>query len=200
MPDTNREKQRLRAEVRERLGSLSPEQQSTASDSAAKALRTSTMWTRNTHAVLAYLSLPDELSVDALFDDPRPGPPLPRICAPSIDWAQHRMTPRVILSVETGTRRTRHGVREPRPDAKAVQPSDLGIVLVPGIAFDRCGRRLGRGAGFYDRFLATLPQHTHTVGVCFASQVVGRVPTAAHDVGVRMLLTEEGLQDARPPG
>lgn len=68
-------------------------------------------------------------------------------------------------------------------------PPDL--VLVPGLAFDRAGRRLGRGGGFYDRWLekGSLP----TMGLCFACQIAGAIPCEPHDVLVRAVLTEEGF-------
>ena len=68
--------------------------------------------------------------------------------------------------------------------------STLDLVLVPGLAFDARGGRLGRGAGFYDRFLAALPPRAVACGAGFQFQVVGLVPTEAHDVRLGALLTE----------
>ena len=69
------------------------------------------------------------------------------------------------------------------------------VILTPGLAFDRTGGRLGRGAGFYDRFLerAKLSTSAPVLGVCFAEQLVDRVPADTHDVGVGMLVTQEGV-------
>lgn len=64
-------------------------------------------------------------------------------------------------------------------------------VLVPGLAFDLTGARLGRGGGYYDRFLATpATSNALTIGVCWSVQVVPRVPTDAHDVKVRWVCHE----------
>ena len=57
----------------------------------------------------------------------------------------------------------------------------MTVALVPGVAFDAAGHRLGRGRGYYDRFLASCP-HIYKIGVCFPFQRVALVPTDQHDV------------------
>ena len=66
----------------------------------------------------------------------------------------------------------------------------LDIVLVPGVAFDARGGRLGRGGGFYDRFLARLAAHTHTVGVSDARRIVANVPMEPHDFRTKWLVSD----------
>jgi 5-formyltetrahydrofolate cyclo-ligase len=63
-------------------------------------------------------------------------------------------------------------------------------VLVPGVAFDDRGHRLGYGGGFYDRLLPLVPPTVARVAGAFEMQVVERVPTAPHDVGVDTIVTE----------
>lgn len=76
-------------------------------------------------------------------------------------------------------------VRE--PDA-AIHPfvggASLDLLLVPGLAFSRDGVRLGRGGGFYDRFLGALPARVPTVGVAFAFQIADAIPAEGHDIRV----------------
>ncbi|MBI2104364.1 MAG: 5-formyltetrahydrofolate cyclo-ligase [Candidatus Omnitrophica bacterium] len=82
------------------------------------------------------------------------------------------------------------GVWEPAPSARRPVPlGALDLVLVPGIAFDRRGRRLGHGHGYFDRFLARVPKTIPTVGLAFRFQVLDRLPLAAHDRAVRTILT-----------
>ena len=84
----------------------------------------------------------------------------------------------------------RFGVWEPRPGARRPVPlHDVDVVLVPGIAFDRRGHRLGHGHGYFDRMLARLPKTTSTVGLAFRCQLLDRLPTAAHDHAVQTILT-----------
>jgi len=73
----------------------------------------------------------------------------------------------------------------------------IHVVLVPGLAFDRGGGRLGRGRGYYDRLLAELAPHCLRIGVAFAGQVVERVPRQAWDLPVGYLVTEDGVAPCR---
>lgn len=86
------------------------------------------------------------------------------------------------------------GVREPRSDRRRpVPPHTLDAVLVPGVAFDRQGHRLGYGGGHFDRLLARVRPDTVVVGVAFDVQVVDAVPHEAHDVPVDVVVTESGI-------
>ena len=82
------------------------------------------------------------------------------------------------------------GILEPRPTAKPGDAKDAECVVVPGLAFDQSKRRLGRGAGFYDRFLASLPPHAFKVGLAFSFQVFPSIPHEAHDVPLDEVLTD----------
>jgi 5-formyltetrahydrofolate cyclo-ligase len=73
------------------------------------------------------------------------------------------------------------GIREPAPGRS---PKQLDLIVVPGLAFSAQGNRLGRGAGFYDRFLATVPPTTFKVGVCFEFQRVSSIAHEPHDVAM----------------
>jgi len=80
----------------------------------------------------------------------------------------------------------------PDPNDEVVEASSHDIVLVPGLAFDCSGRRLGRGGGFYDRILAHSALRARTIGICFACQVIEEVPTDETDIAVGSVLTGEG--------
>jgi 5-formyltetrahydrofolate cyclo-ligase len=84
-----------------------------------------------------------------------------------------------------------HGVREPRAiGRRPARPDRLDAVVIPGVAFDRHGGRLGYGGGHFDRFLAALNPHTSVVGIAFERQLVETVPTAPHDRPVDLVVTE----------
>ena len=82
-------------------------------------------------------------------------------------------------------------VWEPRPRVRrrVVRPRDLQLVIVPGLAFDRRGHRLGHGFGYFDRFLSRLSETIPTVGLAFRFQLLDRLPIASHDRAVRTVLT-----------
>ena len=83
-----------------------------------------------------------------------------------------------------------YGILAPPPDAPPVVPDAFDLILVPGVAFDAEGRRLGRGGGHYDRVLASLPPRATSVGIGYDFQLVASVPCEEHDVPVDMVITE----------
>ena len=87
-----------------------------------------------------------------------------------------------------------YGIPEPSNPA-GVEPRMSGwdIVLVPGLAFDRRGNRLGHGFGYYDRFLGGLAESVPRVGIAWAIQRIPEVPVDAWDIPVHALVTEEGV-------
>ncbi len=80
--------------------------------------------------------------------------------------------------------------RVPQPDesARTLRWDELDLVLVPGLAFDRRGGRLGRGGGVYDRALAQLPARVHRVGVAHPNLIDETLPTEPHDVAMTHLI------------
>jgi len=91
------------------------------------------------------------------------------------------------------------GILVPR-DRVPASSTDVAAVVVPGMAFDRTGHRLGRGAGVYDRFLATLPPTALRIGLVPSNRLVDRLPTDPHDVPMHAVATErEVLRVASPP-
>jgi 5-formyltetrahydrofolate cyclo-ligase len=92
----------------------------------------------------------------------------------------------------------RFGVLEPRGVMPAAPLSELDLLLLPGVAFDRGGRRLGRGGGFYDRTLA-VGEVPRLIGVAYSFQVIDQVPTRQHDWCVHAILDENGLTRVSDP-
>jgi 5-formyltetrahydrofolate cyclo-ligase len=84
------------------------------------------------------------------------------------------------------------GILEPdAAQTKTVSPDDVECIIVPGLAFDKARRRLGRGLGFYDRFLARLPARVFKVALAFSFQVFPEIPHEAHDQRLNEVITEE---------
>ncbi len=82
-----------------------------------------------------------------------------------------------------------YGILEPDATAPAIYPNDLDLILVPGMAFDRERNRLGRGAGYYDRYLEQT-KRAATIGVCRSSRLFDAIPYEPHDRKVDVLITE----------
>jgi 5-formyltetrahydrofolate cyclo-ligase len=89
-----------------------------------------------------------------------------------------------------------YGPREPVRRV-AVDPAEVDVVVAPGLAFDRQGRRLGYGGGHYDRYLARLGSAATRIGIGFSVQVVDRVPDGPGDETVDLVVTDEGVIDCR---
>jgi 5-formyltetrahydrofolate cyclo-ligase len=88
------------------------------------------------------------------------------------------------------------GIREPKADAPEVAPD---ILLVPLLAFDRTGHRIGYGAGYYDMTIAKFRsvKPVIAVGIAFAAQEIGQVPVTARDARLDLVLTERDVIDLR---
>jgi 5-formyltetrahydrofolate cyclo-ligase len=92
----------------------------------------------------------------------------------------------------------RFGILEPKQKirndvGRHVTPEQLDIVIVPGLAFDTSGNRLGRGKGYYDRFLSPLPAKVILIGLAFECQIVKQVPVDYWDCPVSMIVTEKRI-------
>lgn len=122
------------------------------------------------------------------------------VAAPRVDAAAQKMTLHAIAG-EHELQPGAYGIREPMPHTPPLAAPPPGtLMLVPGLAFDAAGRRLGYGGGYYDRLLephrAALDSGALTLAApIFAAQLVDVVPTEPHDVKVRFLITEAELID-----
>ena len=87
-----------------------------------------------------------------------------------------------------------YGILEPTESATTkIDPSEIDLICVPGLGFDRQGHRLGRGKGYYDRYLARLPIRTFKLGIFFSLQEVSQLPVCDYDVSLNGILTEQEL-------
>ncbi len=196
--DMNQEKTELRTAMRRTLESLSEIEVDAHSDAVQEHLFGSALW-RDAGGILAFSSLPREVRTDGILTAAREAGK--RVALPRVN-GDYLVFHEIL---DDPPRLVRHvwGMQEPATDSPVADVLDPSawpnpLVLVPGLAFDGRGHRLGRGRGFYDRFLATMS--ATTVGVCFQCQVVPEVPVEELDARVDYLLTETGLRrpDLRP--
>jgi 5-formyltetrahydrofolate cyclo-ligase len=86
------------------------------------------------------------------------------------------------------------GILEPRKErGRQIREDDLGLILVPGLAFDRRGYRLGYGKGYYDRFLSGLSRGIPSIGLAFDFQVIEALPVSSEDFSLDLIITEQRM-------
>lgn len=138
--------------------------------------------------VMFYASTGEEVDTRELMDEAwQRGK---TVLLPSVDGARNELVP-VVVRDRRGLVKGKLGIYEPVIDPEnLLPPSELELVFVPGIAFDKWGNRLGRGGGFYDRFLAKLSPRAVKVGLAFDFQLVENVPLIpGHDVPLDLVIS-----------
>lgn len=121
-----------------------------------------------------------------------------RVCVPCMDAEWERIVPSELENFAADLERRYSGILEPRDTCRRpVEPSDIDIILIPGVAFDPRGMRLGRGGGHYDRFLSGCPAEAVKIGLAFTWQIVEEVPYETHDVPMDLIVTEQGVVQIR---
>jgi 5-formyltetrahydrofolate cyclo-ligase len=119
-----------------------------------------------------------------------------RVLAPQVSWEQKRMLPIEIRSLTDDVRRDAMGLREPI-DGPPIPVGEIDLVIVPGLGFDEQGNRLGRGRGFYDRFLLHRDFRAKACALAFEDQVVAEVPIDENDAKMDLLVTDAKLRRFR---
>jgi 5-formyltetrahydrofolate cyclo-ligase len=94
-----------------------------------------------------------------------------------------------IRDLKRDLRKGTYAIMEPRMHCAVLSASGMDLIVVPGVGFDRCGGRLGRGAGYYDRLLKKMPG-VHKIGICYREQLVQNVPVAKHDIAMDQVITD----------
>jgi 5-formyltetrahydrofolate cyclo-ligase len=183
-PDIQAAKTALRKQIRGALQNVSPETRAATAGQIRTQLKEQPFWKAAT-AVLFFAPLPDEVDVWPLLESALAAgkiATLPRFEPASNDYlACHVQHPQT----EVGP--GQFGIREPKTGCPEIPLERLGLILVPGVAFDLRGGRLGRGRGFYDRLLAKF--HGIKCGVAWGEQIVKEVPTGTLDVRMDFVLT-----------
>jgi 5-formyltetrahydrofolate cyclo-ligase len=183
-------KKELRQHLRGALAQISPEQLHQRSVQACTLL-TSTQEFKRAQIIMVFLSLPNELDTTSLVLHAWQG--MKRVLAPKVSWEQRRMLPIEIQSLSDDVSESPLGIREPAQGVP-FPVANIDLVVVPGLGFDLNGNRIGRGRGFYDRFLAHRDWHGVACGLAFEDQVNEQVPTEALDMRVDMLVTDKAIR------
>ena len=178
-------KEQIRKEILEKLNKQAREEALKISEVIKKKLFSLPEF-KKAQFVMLYASKDKEVDMDTMIDEALEmgkRVALPR-CTSQRTIVSKEITDRR-KDLEKGT----YGIREPRKRQKNAQLEDIDLIVVPGIAFDRKNRRLGRGEGYYDRFLKKFPRGKPSVGLAFAFQIVENLPVDSHDMPVSKVIT-----------
>lgn len=186
-------KQELRRQMRSLVAPLAPRELNERGAAAAALLCKTDEFAAAT-TVMLFLSIVGEIDTAPLAE--ACWQRRIRVAAPRVLWDENRLLP-VAIHAPSDVRSGPKGVPEPTGN-ETIALIDIDLIVVPGLAFDLCGGRLGRGRGFYDRFLARPELRGVSAGMALEEQVVERVPTGAHDVRVQMLVTDRCVRRFPP--
>ncbi len=183
------EKKELRSEIKRRLAAMNSQQLIEWSQQACRRL-TESEWFGRAGKVMLFLSMPQEIdTTDAIHEALTRGK---CVVVPRIDRGERTMRAVEIHGLDEEMETDTQGLRHPIRDVP-VPEEQIDLVVAPGLAFDRHGHRLGRGAGYYDRFLGQPALRAKICGFGFAFQVVPSVPTEPHDRTLDWIVTEERI-------
>lgn len=183
-------KKELRQRLRKILAEIPPEELETKSLRACHRLFEQPQYVK-AEVVMVYLSLPTEIDTSPLVL--RAWQDRKRVLAPKVSWSQRRMSPVEIRSLTEDLAVSHMGIREP-VSGIPFPISMIDLVIVPGLAFDQYGHRLGRGRGFYDRFLAHPEFKGTACALAFEEQMTASIPVGPLDRHVDMLVTDENVR------
>ncbi|NQZ59554.1 MAG: 5-formyltetrahydrofolate cyclo-ligase [Lentisphaeraceae bacterium] len=131
-----------------------------------------------------YFAMADEISVDFLFNSHK------KIFLPRF-LAEQKIYEMACVESKADLIAGKYGILEPSRHCRGARKNEIDLCLIPGMAFDKKGHRLGRGGGFYDRLLAD--ENTLKVGVVEHSRLIDDIPCEEWDVKMDFVLTDEAL-------
>jgi 5-formyltetrahydrofolate cyclo-ligase len=179
----------LRTTVKARRDALSPATRAALSTSITTRLLALDSY-RAATTVLAYMPFGSEFDTRALIQHAlTQGKTL---LLPRVDRGSRALTLHLVNDLERDLQPGVWGIPEPKPACQVVeQPFDFKWILVPGLAFTSDGKRLGYGAGYYDRLIACCTQQPALVAAAFSAQMADDIPCTPTDQRVELVVTED---------
>ncbi|MBU6409915.1 MAG: 5-formyltetrahydrofolate cyclo-ligase [Verrucomicrobia bacterium] len=178
----------LRTKVRKALARLSPERRAAESAALCARLKEQALF-KAASSILFFAPLPHEVDIWPLLEAAVAAGKAAAL--PCFDPGNRVYKPRLIRNLPVEIVAGRFGIREPAPLCLEMSLAKLDLALVPGVAFDLRGNRLGRGRGFYDGLLRDFPGKK--IGIAFDEQMLGVIPAETTDVKMDFILTPRGL-------
>ncbi|MBR2300498.1 MAG: 5-formyltetrahydrofolate cyclo-ligase [Bacteroidaceae bacterium] len=174
-----RDKKEIRAFVRNTLKSITVDERLLRSDNIAKQLL-SLDELYSARVIALFVSLPDEPDTALLLNElsNRCRVVVPRIGGDTMEFYDY-----CEQTLSSGS----YGILEPS-DGEAVAPRDIDIMIVPGVAFTIEGHRMGRGKGYYDKYMSREGFRALKIGICLAPQILEWLPCEPHDIKMDIII------------
>lgn len=176
-----------RGKLRQVLGALGSRQKQAKSTAACERLCQMAEF-EQAHTIMMYMSLPSELDTRAAIEQALAAGKT--VVVGKVAGGNRQIEAVRLSSLDEPMGRDQYGVRYPQ-DAPSVEVAAIDLVVVPGLGFDGQGNRLGRGGGYYDRFLEMPALRALRCGLAFAEQVLEHIPVNHQDQPVHLLVTDE---------
>ncbi|NLI14629.1 5-formyltetrahydrofolate cyclo-ligase [Pelotomaculum propionicicum] len=184
-------KSRLRKQILQMRNGLTPAQVAEKSRRIAARLLDLEEY-RRSRSMMIYLDFRNEARTDEIVVKSLAAGK--KVAVPVTDTAANQLIPSLLLNYPGDLQPGAWGIPEPGPQAlRPLNPETLDLVIVPGVAFDTAGNRLGFGRGFYDRFLPLTGPGTVFAALAYEFQVLSDVYPGPHDIPVHAILTEDRL-------
>jgi 5-formyltetrahydrofolate cyclo-ligase len=191
MQDLKEKKSEIRRETLARRNALSDEDRSQQSKAIMECLFDFANFLE-ARIVLFYVNADSEVATEAMIDRALAYGKI--VAVPWVDQKERQILPLKIDNLDQDVRPGYRGIREPIPQrCKAIPVKNVDLAIIPGVAFDERGGRIGHGTGYYDKFIPMLDVTTRKVALAYECQIVPQIPMEPHDRYIDIIITEKRI-------
>lgn len=182
-------KNQQRQIISHRLSSMTAGELAGKSDAACKIFLEGDLYSKS-KVIMAYIAITGEADPSMIIKQAFADCKL--VAVPLIDWERKVINPVLLTSLTEGLKKNKYGILEPQ-ERQFIDPCSISAVIVPGLGFDLHGNRLGRGGGYYDKFLANDGLKAIKCGFALDCQILDKITTTPTDISLEALITPSRL-------
>lgn len=191
MQDLKEKKSEIRVETLARRNALSDEERSEKSKAIMECLFDFANFLE-ARIVLFYVNANSEVATEAMISKALAYEKI--VAVPWVDQQERQILPLKIDDLNRDVRPGYRGIREPIPQrCKPIPVKNVDLAIIPGVAFDERGGRIGHGTGYYDKFIPMLDVTTRKVALAYECQIVPQIPMEPHDRYIDIIITEKRI-------
>jgi 5-formyltetrahydrofolate cyclo-ligase len=191
MQDLKEKKSEIRAETLARRNALSDEERSEKSKAIMECLFDFANFLE-ARIILFYVNANSEVATEAMISKALAYEKI--VAVPWVDQKERQILPLKINDLNRDVQPGYRGIREPIAQrCKAIPVKNVDLAIIPGVAFDERGGRIGHGTGYYDKFIPMLDVTTRKVALAYECQIVPQIPMEPHDRYIDIIITERRI-------